>query len=274
MSIRSLQAPQYWNHCDGVSNPPDIPSRGRSLSDPATLVLWLNGPDWLSTGVEVYQPSEIMPDECVAEMKCPTPEIQTLLAAEACEIIPVLRCEDFSTLKRLIRVTDHVITFIDTLKLKASHHLNISRNPEGDTSRAEAYWIRINQQQLVSNKDFPVWKHQFGLFLDDHGVWRCKGRLSNANIPEMAKFPILLSSKHHYTDLVVRDCHVKVMHGGLNETLTELRSRYWLIKGRQCIRKVLHNCIICKGFTSKPYSRCHLLCYLQCEHRKLHLLHM
>ena len=193
-----------------------------------------------------------MPDECVAEMKYATPGIQTLLTAETHEIIPVLRCEDFSTLRRLIRVTDHVIAFID-VKLKTSHHLNINCNPEGDSSRAEAYWVRINQQQLVSNKDFPVWKHKFGLFLDDHGMWRCKGRLSNAKIPEMAKFPILLSSKHHYTDLVVRDCHVKVMHVGLKETLTELRSRYWLIKGRQYIRRVLHNCIICKRFTSKPY---------------------
>ena len=163
VSIRSLQAPQYWNPCDGVSNSADIPLRGRNLSDPAMLALWLNGPDWLRTGVKIYQPAEIMPDECVAEMKYLIPEIQTLLTAETCEIISVLRCEDFCTLRRLIRVTDQVITFIDALKLKTSHHLNISHNPEGDTSRVEAYWIRINQQQLVSNTDFPVWKHQLTL---------------------------------------------------------------------------------------------------------------
>ena len=40
---------------------------------------------------------------------------------------------------------------------------------------------------------------------------------------------------------------------GLKETLTELMSRYWLIKGRQYIQRVLHNCIICKSFTSKPH---------------------
>ena len=52
------------------------------LSDPATLALWLNGPDWLSTGVKFDQLSETMPDECVAEMKYATPGIQTLLTAE------------------------------------------------------------------------------------------------------------------------------------------------------------------------------------------------
>ena len=75
MSIRSLQAPQYWNHCDGVSNSADIPSRGRSLSDPAMLPLQLNGPDWLSTSVKFDQLLETMPDECVAEMKYTTPGI-------------------------------------------------------------------------------------------------------------------------------------------------------------------------------------------------------
>ena len=62
----------------------------------------------------------------------------------------------------------------------------------------------------------------------------------------MARFPILLSSTHHYTGLVVQDCHVKVMHGGR-------KGRYWFIKGRQYNWRVLQNCIICKRFPSKPY---------------------
>ena len=52
VSISSLLPSQFWHHCDGISNPADIPSRGRSLSDSATLTLWLNGPEWLHTDTE------------------------------------------------------------------------------------------------------------------------------------------------------------------------------------------------------------------------------
>lgn len=48
--------------------------------------------------------SETMPDECIAEMKYSTPEVQVLLTAETSGIRPVMRCEAFSTLRRLIRV--------------------------------------------------------------------------------------------------------------------------------------------------------------------------
>lgn len=33
------------------------------------------------------------------------------------------------------------------------------------------------------------------------------------------------------------------MHNGVNDTLTELRSKYWLVKGRQAVMKLLRNCM-------------------------------
>ena len=202
-----------------------------------------------------------MPEECLAEMKNLTsiesPRNRALLAAECNIATPLLRCEDFSTLKRLLRTTGYVMAIVDRLKQKISHSHNDTWSLEESISRAESYLIKISQQQLVPIKEFHIWKHQFGLFVDHNGVWRSKGHLDNANIPETAKFPILLNSKHHFTLLVVQNCHVKVMHSGVKETLTELRSRYWLIKGRQYIRRVLHNCSICKYYASTRRSTFH-----------------
>ena len=93
-----------------------------------------------------------------------------------------------------------------------------------------------------------MWHQQFGLFLDGHGVWRCGGRLTNADIPPTAKNPILLDSQHYFTTLIVREAHSRVMHNGVKETLTELRSRYWIIRGRSFVRKLIHQCVICHRF--------------------------
>ena len=44
------------------------------------------------------------------------------------------------------------------------------------------------------------------------------------------------------------------MHNGVKETLTELRSKFWLVKGRQAVKKLLHNCVTCRRYEGKPYK--------------------
>ncbi len=39
----------------------------------------------------------------------------------------------------------------------------------------------------------------------------------------------------------------------MKETLTEIRSRFWLVKGHTFIKKIVHQCLICKKFEGKPY---------------------
>ena len=80
------------------------------------------------------------------------------------------------------------------------------------------------QKSLRKNPKFEIRKRQFGVFTDEHGIMRCMGRLSQAQLPASAKYPILLDKGHYITFLFVRDSHKRVMHGGVKSTLTELRS--------------------------------------------------
>lgn len=70
---------------------------------------------------------------------------------------------------------------------------------------------------------FKIWQQQFGLFCDELGVWRCVGRLGNANLPFETKHPVFLDSQHHLATLIVLDAHDRVQHNGVSETLTEQR---------------------------------------------------
>ena len=40
--------------------------------------------------------------------------------------------------------------------------------------------------------------------------------------------------------------HDKVCYAGVESTLTELRLKYWIIKGRQTFRKIINPCVTCK----------------------------
>ena len=93
-----------------------------------------------------------------------------------------------------------------------------------------------------------MWKKQFGLF-EVGGVWRCKGRLDNADLPYTTRHPALQYKYHHLTTLITQDAHERVKHNGVKETLMEIRTRYWR---RQFVKKVLHKCTICRRYEGLP----------------------
>ena len=123
-----------------------------------------------------------------------------------------------------------------------------------DIAASRLYWIKACQETLVQDDKFKEWKSQFGLFLDNAGVWRCKGRLENANLSASTMHPILLPNRHHFVSLQVLDCHRRVMHGGVKETLTELRMSFWIVKGRSVVKRLLRQCTICTRFNGRAYS--------------------
>ena len=110
------------------------------------------------------------------------------------------------------------------------------------------------QEQLVQHKDFKVLQNQLGLFLDNKGIWRCGGRFQNADIPYATKYPILLPRDHFFTVLVVRDAHSRVFHNGVKETLTEVRSKFWIMLGQSMTRAVVNKCIPCKKLEGLPFK--------------------
>ena len=47
--------------------------------------------------------------------------------------------------------------------------------------------------------------------------------------------------------------HRRVLHNGVRETLAELRSKFWIIKGKNFVKSVIHHCRLCRRH-EKPYS--------------------
>ena len=92
------------------------------------------------------------------------------------------------------------------------------------------------------------------MFRDENQVWRCGGRLENAGVSFSAKHPVILLRRHHFTRLVVLDAHMRVSHYGVEETLAEIRSRFWIVRGRQLVRQILHQCTTCRKYEGRSLS--------------------
>ena len=245
--IRNHVAPEYWNHCPGLSNPADFPSRGLTLLELSVSQLWRQGPPWLhEEDTNLNQELEVsMPRECVSEMKASKEKTHNLLiTTQAPTVGSVIKCEDFSMLTRLLRVTAYVLRAVKLFKRLIPH----SKGPlcPEKLVEAEKLWIIDTQTQLKSESNLKMWQKQFDLFMDDNGLIRCCVRLKNANLPYATKYPLFLPRKAHFTTLVVRRAHSCVMHNGVKETLTEVRRRYWIIKGRSLVKSIVHYYVICK----------------------------
>lgn len=249
--IRKLTSIDCWNHCAGKDNPADIPSRGLTPTELSTNKMWKEGPVWLNACIQESVLPDEMPDDCVKELKASVQRSEHILLAptQTANLSNLINCKRYSTPQRLYRITACILKFIRLLK-------KVAQSPEltvQDVAEAEEMWIRENQFSLALNSKFSTWKVQFGLFQDERGLWRCGGRLHNANVPFTSKHPVLLDKKHHLTFLIVSEAHRRVQHNGVKETLTEVRSKYWIVGGRSVVRLHIHKCVTCRRFEGRPF---------------------
>ena len=251
--IRSRVKPSYWSHCPGVSNPADLPSRGLSCLELSVSRLWRLGPEWLLTGFEPGPQSEVLstdiPKECAQELKA-TQSHTLVTTGPNISIESLLEPTEFSTLSKLLGTTAMVLRAVRRFKygkVEAQPSVHIVE----ERKQAEILWVRSAQRSFTNLKNLTK---QFNLFKDEHGVWRCGGRLANIEVPFKTKFPILVPRSHYLSTLIVKQAHERVLHDGVKETLTEIRSKFWIPSGRSFTRKVIHKCVTCRKFEGLPFK--------------------
>ena len=217
---------------------------------PSELVgsaLWRYCPPWLGLAVTRVEEELVMPEECMKEMKVSAEHV-LVTSSNSHGVGKIMNATNFSALGKLLRITAYVVRFCKILRAKIQQQeLKIQQQelkmPAAlealEVQAVETLWIKEAQSCFRTDDTFKMWEHQFVLFLDE-GVWRCKGRLGNADVSYASRYPALLTKEHPLAILIVKDAHSRVMHNAVKETLTEIRSKYWIIKGRQFVRKIIH----------------------------------
>ena len=259
--IRSLWKKEHWRYCPSELNPADIASRGAKSSIIASSELWWKGAPFLKKE-EFDWPSlpncpasgTAVPEEALKELKKESSSeisrVMTVLVQSSQSISEVIQPERFSSLNKLLRVTALVLKFLRRLrKMTETHDISME-----DMNEAKQLWYKEVQTKLEEReKSSSTWE-QLAVFKDEQGVLRCKGRIQNSSLSYSAKFPILLPRKQHFTKLVIVQAHGNVKHNGVRETLTEIRAKFWIIKGRQAVKDVLSKCVTCKKILGRAYS--------------------
>ena len=85
------------------------------------------------------------------------------------------------------------------------------------------------------------------MFLDKEGIIRCQGCIDHATAPEGSKTPILMPTRHHFTELLIMHRHNQVFHDGIRETLNLIRETHWIRR----VKRILRKCVVCRRYEGK-----------------------
>ncbi|XP_035213888.1 uncharacterized protein LOC118187724 [Stegodyphus dumicola] len=115
------------------------------------------------------------------------------------------------------------------------------------------------QEYLALTKGRPLPENsiirQFNPILDERVIILIGGCLQYTNISQQEAHPVLLPSACHLSDFIIKDCHERVRHGGVAETITHLREKMWILRVRKRIKSVTHKCLLCQKFRTKPVTQ-------------------
>lgn len=144
-------------------------------------------------------------------------------------------------------------------KRQPSSSWQVGPQTPSELSQANLKWIHNTQQTVFAKEIANIQSRhnrlslvrQLKLFLDSNNLLRCGGRIHNAPLSELARFPYLLPPRHHFTTLVIQNAQ---LHSGVNATLTTLRQKYWIPSTRQRIKSILRQCVVCKKICGQPYA--------------------
>ena len=252
--LRKLDICEKWNYIATQQNPADILSRGASTESMSKNGLWWNGPKFLRR--EAPMPEKRIIQEGVFL------NVSTFAAVTE-DNGQIINVNLFSSYTRLCRTVAYVLRFIRNLKYKNKQIFERGPLLTEEIIRAEACIIKQEQLKYFAaelkmlkekkfHKDSIVCKLQ--VTIDDEGILRVGTRLAAAQLLNCEVSPILLSNKSYVTKLIVMKCHITGMHCGVQQTVNNLRTRFWITKARQIVKTILRKCISCKRVNGKPFS--------------------
>ncbi len=253
--ILSKTEKSTWNHIPGKDNPADLGSRGVKAAELKANELWWHGPEWLPYKDQWPERTEIQKaEDCKAEENKEKEQILLLNETNSQERKPLVDVTRYSSVRKAIRVIAYILRFQTNVKAGLEKRARTKgRLTVAELKEAENILIKEAQEEMKRDKGYKKVARELGVKEDTDGLLKCYGRLGNTEISEEAKQPILLPKYHPLSELYILRAHTRTRHGGVRDTLAELRSQFWIPQARQQVRKIRKKCCICRRYEGQSY---------------------
>ena len=234
--------PTQWRYVSTTENPGDDASRGMTAHELVSNERWIKGPNFL------YQNRSNWPRQ--PAFNCA--ELEKMAEVKPSPVVYAINTQDDHTGRLLShysswhRLKKAVAWFLRLRQMLRKKPYKKGQLVVDEMRIAEEAIIRFTQKVLSDeklNKLNPK-KSASGLLL-------VGGRLTKSRLEDCTKHQFILPSDHPVSKIIVEDFHRRAGHAGVERVLADTRRRYWIIKGRKLVKKIVHQCVICRKLRGK-----------------------
>lgn len=254
--IQELTNNKDWRYVDTMNNLADDITRGKPLLALSGESRWAKGPSFLWLPPRHWPISPTGPkEEATEEIRKSISCLNTVTHSYSALPNPT----DFGCFKDFVKATAkclHGVALSDSQGLTAEAY-----------QRAELEILKAAQQEsfpeetqcLTAGKPVPTSSRlaqlaQLAPEIDkEQHIIRVGGRLRRCNqlAPEMVH-PVVLDPKHPVTKMLIQHTDKELKHPGSERLFGELRRKYWILRGREAIRKEQRACAECQKWRAQP----------------------
>lgn len=223
-------------------NPADLVSRGTDVMTLINNDLWFHGPKLLS--------GQFTHDDCnLMSAPDPLPELKTNCLTVS-EPEPLILLTKYSNWSKLVKITALCLRFSYNVKNPKSKKIG----PILASEKTDAINSLIKHQQkvcfpedlyrLTRGKEATAYLKSLSPFLHE-GIVLAGGRSTNAPVSFFVKHPVILPANAAIVPLLCRHYHEVTGHSGPSFSFSLLREKFFIIRGRPIMRKVVKECVKC-----------------------------
>ena len=279
--IHTSQPLALWHHVKSRDNPADVLSRGISLSELKDHNLWWKGPTFLSeTAINWSKNQDDLNFNVNTIITCSSYQTTfNLLKPKSTPIWDLI--DKYSTLEKLLRITSYCFRFISPLLRKIhaqrQHNVNFKRITYSRVI-ISTKTLHISADEMENSLSLWVYLTQKTYFQVEHSLLsagkglnssnsmanlnpivvehliRVGGRLKHQVSNEDAKHPMILPHSSPLTTLLIKRAHLLTLHGGTQLTLATLRQKFWILRARTEIKKIIRSCLLCVRYATRTLT--------------------
>ncbi|KAI7805222.1 hypothetical protein IRJ41_002204 [Triplophysa rosa] len=237
-----------WRYVESGHNPADHITRGLTLTELAGSHQWSLGPAFL------IQPPDHWPSmPKTEESDCSEIKKSAFIGNDSVPSNPLPDPGQFHKWQELVQATVRFLygaasTGTDLPK-EASDYIKAEKLL---LAQAQMDSFPTEVRALKTGHPIPHNSHLGSLAT---GLIRVGGRLRRASDLDLeAIHPIVLDPRHPTTKLLIKDTDQRLLHPGSERVLAELRRQYWVLRGREAVRKHQYTCRDCQLWRAKPQT--------------------
>lgn len=250
--IQELTASQAWHYVKSENNPADDITHGKTLHQLSVPSHWKQGPHflWQDPSTWSNDTEELVTDSTDEEEKV------TFCSLTTVDFSDIM--QEFSSYHSFDQLVEHEAQK-QLKQANRTRDLSAQDYVAAEISlfkQAQAMCFPVELDTLTCGKSLPPNSRLVSLAPEidqSTGLIRVGGRLRRSELlrPDTVH-PIVIDPKHPLSQLLIQHYDEKLHHPGPERVFAELRRKYWIIRGREAVRRHQHQCRECKKWRGKP----------------------